>query len=134
MEENENIQVVLTGAGMKRENNGLSPLCILSETLSFNDANEFGRFTGNIIQYVNRYNNKEYNIFIPREARRTWNVRTINGGTPDMFVNWSEEFSDSDANTKDLNSMEVLSYWLKLTGHEDIRRALINSLPMDFTT
>lgn len=123
----EEVKIVVTGAGMKREKRNLFPLCILSHSQTFSDAVEFGRFVGDITGHVKRPNDKDYDIFIPREARNTWSVQRIEDGTPSLFVDWSKEFSKQSMNTKDLDFTEVLSYWVKLTGDENIRKGLINS-------
>lgn len=127
MESDEKVKVVISGSGMKEENGNLYPLCILSYSETFTEAVAFGKFVANIPRVVERSSDKNYEIFIPRKARNTWSVKRIEGGNPDLFLEWSKKFAISPINSKDLHHTEILSYWLKLTGDENIRRSLLRS-------
>lgn len=124
--EDNKVKVVIVGCGMKKDTkHSLSPLSIISSSYEIQNAIEFGKFMGDFVGRAETKKQASDGFVIPSTARSTWNVKRIKGGSPELFVKWSRTFSDSDVNVRELSSEEVLSHWLKISGDENIRKALM---------
>lgn len=115
------VTAVVVGAGYLSKDNGMGPIAVHSYEETFNTAEEFGKFIGEITRRVER----ETRVVIPPEAMTTWSVDRIEGGSVELFSEWSNSFAESSINRNGLTQREVLLYWLQYSGDKRITKALL---------